>query len=196
MKISLTAAVVLFLFLAVCASAMAQAPPLVDGDCGEYVGLKAKTFAVSEDVQLSVYQDKHFVWFCYGYPDGSFAMADLKLKTKTFPAGINLHVSAQLGEWPLDKPDLAPKNAESELWWNHKQWTANNVWINGMDRTGDTPRYKFKNARAREIQIAKSRFGRGVWQFSIEIRSIKGKDGKMYNATFPKDGTTHELKVS
>lgn len=189
----LSVAVVLFLVL--CASANAQAPPLVDGDCGEYAGLKAKTFVVSDDVALLVYQDKHFVWLCYGYPEGSFAMADLKLKTKTFPAGINLHVSAQLGEWPLDKPELAPKNAESDLWWNHKQWTANTVWINGMDRTGDTPRYKFKNAKAREIQIAKMRFGKGTWQFSIEIRNIMGKNGRTYNAAFPKSGE-HKIKIS
>lgn len=191
-----TLSVAVVLFFVFCASANAQAPPLADGDCGEYRGLKAKSFSVSDDVELLIYQDKHFVWLCYAYPDDSFAMADLKLKTKALPVGINLHVSAQLGEWPLDKPELAPKNAESELWWNHKQWTANTVWINGMDRTGDTPRYKFKNAKAREIQISKQRFGRGTWQFSIEIRRIKGKDGKMYDATFPKGGVMHELKVS
>src|SRR5688572_31848709 len=92
---ALSVAVVLFLLLAACMTAKAQAPPLVDGDCGEYRALKARSFSVSDEVELLIYQDKHFVWFCYGYPNGGFAMADLKLKTKTFPAGINLHVSAQ-----------------------------------------------------------------------------------------------------
>lgn len=170
-------------------------PPLVDGDCSEYTRLKARRYSVSTDVVLYFYQDKHFVWFCYSYPEGSFATADLKLVTAVFTSGINLHVSAQLGEWPADKPDKAPKNAESDLWWNHKGWTANTVWINGMDRSGPTPRYRFKNAKAREMQLGKERFGRGRWKFSLDIRSIRGADGKTYDVTFPATGQ-QEVKIS
>ena len=64
-----------------------------------------------------------------------------------------------------------------------------------MDRSGATPRYKFKNAKAREFQLSKQRFGRGTWSFSLAIRSINGADGKPYNVTFPTTGT-HSLRVS
>lgn len=174
---------------------MAQTPPLVDGSCDEYAGLKAQKLSVSPDVELHIYQDKYFVWMCYSYPEGSFGTADIRLKTPAFPDPLNLHVSAQLGEWPANKPDMAPKTGESDLWWNAKGWTANTVWMNGMDRTGDTPRIKFKNAKAREIQIGKERFGRGTWSISMEIRAIKGADGKMYNTNFPKPNEVYDLKV-
>jgi hypothetical protein len=173
----------------------AQAPPLVDGNCSEYPQLKATRLIVSKDVDLHIYQDRHFVWLCYTYPEGSFATADLKLTSRSFPSGINLHASAQLGEWPVDKPELAPKDAQSDMWWNHVGWTANPVWINGMDRSGTAPRYRFKNAKAREFQLSKQRFGRGAWTFSIEIRSVKGADGNNYNVTFPTTGS-YALKVS
>ena len=132
-------------------NASAQAPPLVDGNCSEYARLKATRLVVSKDVDLHIFQDRHFVWLCYTYPDGSFATADLKLTAPALTYAINLHVSAQLAEWPVDKPDLAPKNPESDSWWNATGWTANPVWINGMDRSGASPRYKFKNAKAREF---------------------------------------------
>ena len=86
----------------------AQQPPLVDGDCSEYEKLKSRKLEISKDVPLRIYQDKHFVWLCYEYPDGSFATADLKLFTRDFPSGINLHVSAQLGEC---QPEMEPQPA-------------------------------------------------------------------------------------
>lgn len=174
----------------------AQEPPLVDGDCSEYPGLGATRVSMSADVELYIYQDRYYVWLCYTYPEGSFGTADLKLKTQTLPSALNLHISAQLGEWPADKPELSPKDPESDLWWNVKGWTANTVWINGMDRSGAKPRYRFKNARAREIQLGKRRFGRGDWSFSLEIHSIKAADGKLYNVTFPKAGGSYTLKVT
>jgi len=184
--------------VSVCGAAersFAQEPPLVDGSCEEYPRLGAKRLTVSGDVELYVYQDKHYVWLCYGYPEGSFGTLDVKLKTAALPAPLNLHVSAQLGEWPADKPDLAPQNAESELWWNAVGWTANPVWVNGMDKSGDKPRYRFKNAKARELQLSKRRFGRGDWSFSMEIRSVKGGDGKFYDVVFPKAGEFYTLKT-
>ena len=185
-------------FVSVCVTAQrsfAQEPPLVDGDCEEYARLEAKRITVSKEIELHLYQDKHYVWMCYSYPSGSFGTVDIKLKTAALPKPLNLHVSAQLGEWPADKPELAPQNPESELWWNAKGWTANPVWINGMDKTTDKPRYRFKNAKARELQLSKRRFGRGDWLFSMEIRSIKGVDGKFYDLTFPKAGEFYSLKI-
>lgn len=191
MRVFFVTAFTLFLFSTFTA---AQAPPLVDGNCEEYARLKAAKLVVSKDVDLHIYQDRHYVWLCYTYPDGSFGIADLKITNRIFPNGINLHVSAQLGEWPIDKPELAPKNPESDLWWNHSGWTANTVWINGMDRSRERASFRYKNAKAREMQLSKQRFGRGTWKFSIEIRSIKGADGNNYDVTFPTTGQ-HEINV-
>jgi hypothetical protein len=174
---------------------LAQEPPLVDGNCEEYSRLRAKKVAISNEIDLYLYQDKYYVWLCYTYPDGSFATADLTLKTHALPSRLNLHVSAQLGEWPADKPELAPKDAESDQWWNARGWTANTVWINGMDRSGDTPRYRFKNAKAREMQLSKRRFGKGNWLLKLEVRRVKGPDGKFYDAVFPKTAESYVLKV-
>lgn len=184
----------LFFLLLFAITLAAQTPPIVDGNCSDFPANSRKE-KIADGVDLLIHQDKHFVWLCYGYSDGSFATTDIKLKSKAFPNGLNLHVSAQLGEWPVDKPELSPKTAESELWWSFSGWTANTVWINGMDRSGTTPRYKFKNAKAREIQIGKQRFGRGDWRFSMEVRAIRSPDGKNFDATFPVSGE-YLLKVT
>ena len=62
---------------------------------------------------------------------------------------------------------------ESDLWWNVKGWTANPVWINGSDRSSDQPRCRCK----------------------MEIRSVKGADGKFYDVVFPKAGEFYSLKT-
>jgi len=191
-------ALVCLAFVYLCITAhvtFAQQPPLVDGDCEEYPRLKGKHITISNDVELYLYQDKHYVWFCYSYPDGSFGTLDMKLKTKSLPEFLNLHVSAQIGEWPAGRPERAPQNPESELWWNARGWTANPVWINGMDKSTEKPRYRFKNAKARELQLSKKRFGHGDWLFSMAIRSVKGHNGGLYDVTFPKPGEFYTLKT-
>src|SRR4030095_950886 len=109
-----------------------------DGDCSEYPPLRAERLTVSPDVDLYIYQDRYFVWLCYTYPTGSFATVDLTLKTRAIPEPIDLHVSAQLGEWPANKPELVPKNAESDLWWKFHGWDANQGMVKWMGRRGPT----------------------------------------------------------
>ena len=92
MRIPLLSAIALLLISAM--NSVGQAPPLVDGNCSEYPPLKAERISVSKDVDLHIYQDRHFVWLCYTYPDGSFATADLKLTAPALTFQINLHVSA------------------------------------------------------------------------------------------------------
>jgi hypothetical protein len=150
---------------------------------------------LSRDVVLQIFQNEDYVWMCYGFPDGSFGTLDLIVRTGSLKEGLNLHASAQLGEWPADKPDLAPKSPESDLWWNVKGWIANPVWINGMDRSAATPRYRFKNAKARELQLSKERFGPGEWKLTFNIRRVKGSDGQFYDINFPKDGSPYTLMV-
>ena len=108
---------------------------------------------------------------------------------------MNPHISAQLGEWPLGDTTLQPKILESDLWWNTNGWTANPIWMNGMDKSVDPYNYRFKNGTAREMQLSKERFGRGKWKFNLNISSIKGKDGEYYNIEFPEKNDFYTLEV-
>jgi hypothetical protein len=172
------------------------APPLVDGNSQEYKTLGVKPIPISQGVDLYIYQNEHYVWLCYDYPDGSFGTLDMKLKTDALDEAINLHVSGQLGEWLVSKPETAPTNPESDRWWNNEGWIANPIWINGMDTTGTKPRYRFKNAKAREVQLSKSRFGKGSWQMQLEIRAIKQPDGTFAAVNFPQDSSAFVLDVN
>ena len=95
--------------------------PLLDGDCGEYAALAQAKHRVSDDVALYVFQDHDYVWFCYTLPANSFGMADLTVAAPALKKPLNLHVSAQLGEWPADEPDAAPASPDSPQWWNHRE---------------------------------------------------------------------------
>lgn len=172
-----------------------QPPPMVDGNIDDFINLGIEPINLSQEVDLYIFQDKHYVWFGYTYPKGSYGLLDLELITPKLKDTLRIHVSAQLGEWPLNNPDLIPKNPESELWWNMDGWIANEVWLNGMDRTGDSPRYNFRNGDAREIQFSKNRFGVGKWGISFHITNIKGKDDKDYSILYPNDSSYLQLNV-
>lgn len=197
MQIVFTTKLIAALVLTVNITGICQlAPPLVDGNCGEYKTLGSDSLKLDDQVTLYFYQDKHYLWMCYNYLEGSYGTLDLKLDTDQLVEPINLHVSGQLGEWPANDPEAAPKNPESDKWWNNIGWTANPIWINGMDKSGETPRYRFKNALAREMQLSKGRFGRGDWKFTLEIRSLKNPKGEYYNITFPAAGSQHLIHVN
>lgn len=183
-------------FLLCCAASASAAPPvpMVDGDCSEYAQPGARHFSAAPGVDLHVFEDQHYVWFCYTYPEGSMGQLDLRLSTPRLAAPLNLHVSAQLGEWPVGRDDLTPKNPDSDLWWNQDGWTGNTIQLNGMDTSGPKPRYRWKNARARELQLAKRRFGSGKWEFSMEIYQVKLGDG-LRTVHFPEQGKMQALEV-
>jgi hypothetical protein len=77
-------------------------PPMIDGRCEEYNGLNATQVKMDEAVTLHVYQSKHFVWLCYDYPEGSYGTLDLRVEAPGLKEAMNLHISAQLGDWPAD----------------------------------------------------------------------------------------------
>ncbi|MGE0589950.1 MAG: hypothetical protein AB7O48_15335 [Cyclobacteriaceae bacterium] len=159
--------------------------PLVDGSIDDYKALGVKPVTIADSVNLYTYQNEHYCWLAYDYPEGSFGTMDLKLLSPSFQDTINLHVSAQLGEWMLTPDSPKPDNANSDLWWNANGWTANTVWINGMDRSGEQPRFRFKNANARELQLSKARFGKGQWKLKLMIRSLKGENGEFFDINYP-----------
>jgi hypothetical protein len=169
--------------------------PMVDGDCSEYGQLPAKRVSVGSGIDMYIYEDDHYVWMCYTYPPGSLGTLDMKLKTDALADTLNLHASAQLGEWPVNRDDLRPKSPESDLWWNNKGWVGNATSLNGMDTSGPAPRYRWKHGTARELQLAKKRFGHGDWQFAMTIYRIKDQSGKTQDVNFPADGSFYTLKT-
>jgi len=167
--------------------------PLLDGDCSEYATLAQAQHRVSDDVTLYVFQDRDYVWLCYTLPADSFGMADLTVAAPGLEKRLNLHVSAQLGEWPADEPDAAPATADSGQWWNHRGWSGTTVPFNGanaaLDKAGK-PKvdYNFRMTRARELQLSKQRFGRGEWRWHIDIRNVADGKGGQTSLRFPKEG--------
>ena len=168
---------------------------MLDGSCVEYVGLSADRELLANGVNLFIHQDHAYVWLCYTYPPGSYGTLDLELQAPNLEQPLNLHASAQLGEWPSASEELIPKSPESDRWWNQHGWMSNPVWINGMDNSGEEARYRFKNAPARETQLSKGRFGSGEWRIKLTITSIKVAEGDYTVVQFPQDGSTHLLLV-
>lgn len=162
--------------------------PLLDGDCSEYASLAQQTLQIAPGVELNVFQDSDYVWFCYGYPAGSYGALDLIVDAPGLEEPLNLHVSAQLGEWPAARPDEAPQEENSDLWWVVSGWWANSVSINGRRETDDGWQFKYRPTPGRELQISKERFGRGVWHLKFDISLIRTADG-FVSVHFPeKDG--------
>lgn len=150
-------------------------------------------YEVSDDITLYLFQDRDYVWLCYTLPENSFGMADLTLAAPALKQRMNLHVSAQLGEWPADEPSAAPAGPDSPQWWNQRGWSGTTVPFNGAKATLDAaakPRvdYNFRMTRARELQLSKQRFGRGEWRWHIDIRNIADGKGGQKSLRFPKQG--------
>jgi hypothetical protein len=168
--------------------------PMLDGHCGDVAGLAQERHVVAPGVELFVFQDRDYVWLCYTIPNGNFGMVDVAVAAPGLAEPMNLHVSAQLGEWPIASPDLAPAEATSPQWWNHHGWTAAVVPFNGVEETDGQSRYKFKPTPGRELQLGKARFGRGTWKLALSIRGITGPDGVALTPRFPASGD-HVLEV-
>lgn len=169
---------------------------MVDGKNTEYQQLGIAPIALSDDVNLYIFQNDAYVWLSYDYPEGSYGTINMTVKTEKVVEALNLHVSAQLGEWKVGDETNIPKTPDSDLWWEIEGWTANPLWVNGIDTTTyDTTEFNFKNAEIRELQLSKERFGRGKWEINMKINAIKGKDGKFYAIDFPKEEEYYVLDV-
>ncbi|MCB1628922.1 MAG: hypothetical protein KDI48_14440 [Xanthomonadales bacterium] len=166
-------------------SVAALQTPLLDGRCSEYAELGALSQDLDQGVRLWVYQNDDYVWMCLGLPELSFGTLDLALDTPKLDGPRALHVSAQLGEWPLDQPDQAPPDAASPLWWQVRGWTANTLRFNGLEDGENGPTPRFLPSEARELQFAKSRFGVGTWRFRFDLNAVKGGDGLWHTVQFP-----------
>jgi len=199
MKPTIFLVFVLFLYMFSCDESPTQVnlpePPIVDGFNSEFNLLNANAYKISEEVVVQIYQNDHFVWLTYNVPEGSYGTMDMTLSAPNLRDPINLHISAQVGEWPSNQPSLAPQVPESDKWGITKGWTGNPIWFKKMDTSGEQPQLVFKSAPARELQLSKNHFGKGNWEFSIEINAIKGADGNFENLKFPNDSETFELEA-
>ena len=176
-------------------AASVAAAPLTDGVCDEYAALGAERTELGGGQSLWTHVDDDYVWFCFPVAAGDLGTVDLQLRAPALDQEINLHVSAQLGEWPVAQPELAPDNAQSERWWNNRGWIANAERVNGMNLDGERPRYRFRPSEGRELQLSRARFGSGQWQLRWEIRGITDSNGQRGSIHFPPGDGYHLLMV-
>ena len=169
-------------------SANAANSPLLDGRCGEYEALDAAVHKIDERMNLHVFQNADYVWLCYTLPPESHGVLDLRVESPGLAEPMNLHVSAQLGEWRADHPEEAPQEPNSDAWWNVSDWYSNALRLNGTRETENGRRTHFLWSEARELQLAKSRFGRGEWQLVLDIGMLRSTDGEMIGKRYPADG--------
>lgn len=136
--------------------------PLMDGRCDEYDRLDASRTEIHEDVSAFVHQDKDYLWICHTAPSDRPTWDDVVIYSPSFPKGLNLHASAQLGQWPGDQPGAAPADPDSDLWWNVEGWWANISHPNNNNG----------RVMGREFQLSKDHFGRGAWRVEISIGGV------------------------
>ena len=168
--------------LAACST---EGHPLLDGDCGEYAGLGADELDLGDGITLHVTQDEEAVYVCLPLPEDSFGMMDIEIDTPELAAPLNLHISAQLGEWPLG--ESGPDSPNSDAWWATEGWFANTAYFNGMTDYDGQPGPRFKSAKGREVVLSKARFGRGLWELRFRISGIMVGD-ESRSVTYPDTG--------
>lgn len=112
------------------------------------------------------------------------------------PHPLNLHVSAQLGEWRADDPESAAKAPTDALWNESPGWGSNSntkAWVKGKD--GEMKEI-WARPKAREMQLSKARFGRGEWKAHLKLSSVYNGDPRMATVLFPsKDGESWDFTV-
>ena len=144
--------------------------------------------AEGDDISVLLFQDADYVWLCYALPDQSYGTLDLAVDSPGLADPVNLHVSAQLGEWRVDYPGEAPQNAESNRWWKVHGWWSNAVSWNGARETDQGSRANFQASEGRELQLSKTRFGRGAWRLNFSIGGVRHADGEMKQVILPSKG--------
>jgi hypothetical protein len=153
--------------------------PIVDGRCTEYTEPPARVLSMESGLVLHVIENQDAIWLCVPLPADSVGMLDLGIDSAALERPLNLHVSAQLGEWPKGGP--SPLGPDSPIWWNHRGWTANWQWFHGMSIDGGHPEFAY--APARELQLSKDRFGALPWKLSFTFYQVRGADGTLHNIT-------------
>ena len=176
------------------AAAAVLVEPMLDGRCDDHVEI-AQTMAVDAGATVYIRQTKDHVWLCFGVPEGSYATLDLRIEAPRLAAPLNLHASAQLGEWAADDPDAAPKDGSSPAWWRGMDgWWGSVTPFNGMTTAPDGRRVNFRTVRGRELQLSKRRFGLGEWKLAATLSDVAGPGGEQISVRWP-SSDPYRLKV-
>lgn len=147
--------------------------------------MATEVIAEGGGISVLLFQDADYVWLCYALPAESYGTLDLVVDSPGLADPVNLHVSAQLGEWRADRPDEAPQDADSDRWWTVHGWWSNAVSWNGLRETDEGTQPNFQASEGRELQLSKARFGRGTWRLGFSIGAVRDADGNMQQITLP-----------
>jgi hypothetical protein len=161
--------------------------PMLDGRCDEYRP-GAQAIELDHGVRLHLAQTRDHVWLCFSVPEGSYGTLDLRVESPQLANAMNLHASAQLGEWAADDPAAAPKNAQDPLWGRVHGWWANVVGFEGISETPEGPQVSYRTLTAREIQLSKARFDRGEWLLLATLSDIAVPEGQASTVRWPAKG--------
>ncbi|MCB1552824.1 MAG: hypothetical protein KDJ14_03365 [Xanthomonadales bacterium] len=171
---------VLPLLMCLLSCSAVHSAPLLDGDCGDHRDAGVVPRILAQSVELYVHEYAGQLWLCATLAPGDLGTVDVQLVTPRYPRGINLHVSAQLGEWPLDRPDDAPTGANDARWWNHRGWSGSTLRFHGMEDVDGQRRPRLLPGRARELQIDVARFGAGTWNLLLRFQQLGGREELIY----------------
>ena len=175
-------------------AAAALVEPMLDGRCDDHAEI-AQTIAADAGATVYVRQTEDHVWLCFAVPEGSYGTLDLRIEAPRLRQALNLHASAQLGEWPADDPEAAPKEGSSPVWWrNVDGWWGSVTPFNGMRTTPEGRQINFRTVRGRELQLSKRRFGLGEWKLAATISDVAGPGGGAVSVRWPISGN-FTLKV-
>ena len=126
---------------------------------------------------------------------GSYGTGDLWIDSPSIAAPLNLHVSAQLGEWPADRPEEVPADATSDRWWNNNGWSSNIMAYGGLRSRGERTTPRFRPAEGREFQLAKERFGRGEWRLRLSLSGVASAEGGLTTIHLPSQTSEPPIEV-
>ena len=161
---------------------------MLDGRCDDHAQA-VREQPIGDGAAAYARQTEDHVWLCFAVPDGSYASLDLRIETPGLARPLNLHASAQLGEWPADEPGAAPANGSSEAWWKGVEgWWANTTPFSGSVATPEGRRINFRTVRGREVQLSKRRFGIGPWKVSAVISDVAVPGGERRSVRWPASG--------
>ena len=169
--------------------------PLLDGRCQEYEELGTTQVPIAAASVLYIFQDETYVWLCASLPPGSYGTGDLWIDSPSIAEPLNLHVSAQLGEWLADRPEEVPTDATSDRWWNNNGWSSNIMAYGGLRSRGERKIPRFRPAEGREFQLAKERFGRGEWRLRLSLSGVASAEGGLTTIHLPSQTSEPPIKV-
>lgn len=101
-------------------------------------------------------------------------LPDARHADDTLAEPVNLHVSAQLGEWPASQE--SPEGPSSTDWWQIDGWYGVPARFNGYQEGNNGRRARFLAMQGLELVIGKERFGIGDWSLRFNLGGL-GDDG-------------------